>query len=61
MAEYVHHTGNLAQSCYHTIGYICHMYASVERKHMMFAERIEVDVLYNNHLVATLLMEDCAL
>jgi hypothetical protein len=35
------------------------MYLTIERKHVMFAKRIEIDVLDDNHLVASLFMKDC--
>lgn len=37
------------------------MHTSVEGKHVMFAERIKIDVLDDNHLIATFLVKDCAL
>ena len=37
------------------------MHTSVEGKHVMLAERIKIDVLDYNHLVATFLVKDCAL
>lgn len=61
VAEHIHHTGYLAQSRNFAIGDVCHMNTSVEGKHVVFAERVEVDVLHYDHLVATFLMEDGAL
>ena len=58
MTEDIYHTWYLAQTCYHTIGDVCYVHTTIERKHMVLAKRIEIDVLYNYHLVTAFLVED---
>ena len=55
--EDVDDTCYLAQSGDETVRNVSHMHFSVERQHVVFAHREEVDVLDNDHLVVFLLKE----
>ena len=58
MGKDVHHTGNLRESRDVAVGNVCHMSLSVERQHVVFAEREKVDVLDNDHL-RVVFAEEC--
>ena len=58
MTEHVHHTRYLAQPRDLSVGNIRHMHATIERQHVMLTERVEVDVLYDNHLITAFLVEN---
>ena len=44
------HAGNLAETGYPAVRDVCHMGLAYEGKHVVFAGRIELDILYQNHL-----------
>ena len=54
MAVDVNDAGNLAQSRDVTVGNIGHMCLPIERYHVVFAEREEINVLHDHHLVVFL-------
>jgi hypothetical protein len=58
VAEYIHHTGNLAQTRYHAIGDICNMDTTIEGQHVVLAKRVEVYILDDDHLIAPFLVKD---
>lgn len=58
MAEDIYHAGYLAEACHLAIGYVCHVYAAIEGQHVVLAQGIEIDVLDDDHLITSLLMED---
>ena len=50
MREYIDYTGNLTQPCDIAIRNISHVRLSVERQHVMFTKREEIDIFHNHHL-----------
>ena len=55
----LHHTGNLTQSRNIAIGDICHMHFAKEWQNMVFAQRIEINILDYHHLTVIFLEHCC--
>ena len=53
----IHYPGNLAQTRNIFLGNISDMGLSEERKHMMFTQRKEINIFYNNHLLVVLFLK----
>lgn len=50
MRKHIHYPGNLTQTGDITIGNISNMCLSIKRKHMVFAQREEINIFHDNHL-----------
>ena len=53
----VHHACNLAQSCYASVGDVRHVCLAEERQHVVFAQRVELDIFYHHHLLVIFLKQ----